>query len=69
VGGKEDVAVIIRALEHFDICKLGAVAYFLSMEIVRDRKEKTLMLKQSKYAREILQRTCMRDFNGKSRPM
>jgi transposase InsO family protein len=69
VGIKEDVAALMRALEYFDLRKLGPVAFFLSMEIIRDRKAKMLMVTQRKYAHEILQQTSMEDCKGKSAPM
>jgi hypothetical protein len=69
VGVNEDVAAVMRALEHFTLRKLGPATYFLSMEIIRDREAKTLMVTQHKYAHEILQRTGMEDSKGKSTPM
>jgi hypothetical protein len=69
VGVNEDVAAVMRALEHFDLRKLGPATYFLSMEIIRDREAKALMVTQRKYAHEILQRTGMEDSKGKSTPM
>jgi hypothetical protein len=63
------VAALMRALEYFDLRKLGPVAYFLSMEVIRDRESKTLVVTQRKYANEILQRTGMEDCKGKTTPM
>jgi hypothetical protein len=34
VGAKDDVAVVLRALVHFDLRKLGPATYFLGMEII-----------------------------------
>jgi hypothetical protein len=69
VGIKDDVAALMRALKYFDLRELGAVAYFLSMEVIRDRESKTLVVTQGKYAKEILQRSGMEDCKGKATPM
>jgi hypothetical protein len=67
VGIKDDVAALMRARERFDLRKLGAVAYFLTMEVIRDRE--TLMVTQRKDAEETLQRTGMEGGKGKSTPI
>jgi hypothetical protein len=69
VCARDDVAVVLRALAHFDLRKLGPAAYFLGMEIIRDREAKTLMMSQRQYAHEILQRTGMKHCKGKATPM
>jgi hypothetical protein len=69
VGVNEDVAAVMRALEYFNLRKLGPATYFLSMEIVRDREANMLMVTQRKYAHEILQCIGMEDSKGKSTPM
>jgi hypothetical protein len=63
------VLALLRTLEYFDIRKLGAVAWFLGMEVIRDRESKSLLVSQRCYASEILQRSGMEDCKGKSTPM
>ena len=69
VGTQEDVENIIKVLEVFELRKLGPAAYFLGMEIVRDREARTLLLSQQKYTEQILQEAGMQDCKPRSIPM
>jgi hypothetical protein len=69
VGTQEDVEHIIKVLEVFELRKLGPAAYFLGMEIVRDRRARTLMLSQRKYTQQILQEAGMLECKPRSIPM
>jgi hypothetical protein len=48
VGAKGDVAVVLRALAHFDLRKLGPATYFMGMDSIRGCEAKTLMVTQRK---------------------
>jgi hypothetical protein len=65
----EDVEKIMHALEAFDIRKLGNVKWFLSIEVVRDRAKKTVLISQSKYAHQVLEKMGMADCSPKTTPM
>ncbi len=52
----------------FDAREMGDANYFLGMEIVRDRKLRTIKLSQSKYATELLEKHGMADAKVKSTP-
>jgi Reverse transcriptase (RNA-dependent DNA polymerase) len=70
VGTKSDANEIIRILEAaFDIRRLGTAAFFLGMEIVRDRQARTILLSQKKYTQVILSRTGMTESKPRSIPM
>ena len=69
VGTQKDVENIIKVLEVFELRKLGPAAYFLGMEIVRDREARTLLLSQQKYTEQILQEAGMQDCKPRSIPM
>ncbi len=70
VGNKADVCEIIRILEEkFDIRRLGAAAFFLGLEIVRDRQARTILLSQQKYVLTILEKTGLAESNARSTPM
>jgi hypothetical protein len=70
IGCKADTNHIIDILAvEFDIRKLGAASYFLSMVIQRDRGARTITLHQKKYATEILQRGEMAEAKPKSIPL
>jgi hypothetical protein len=70
IGRMTEVTEVISILEkEFEIRKLGAAAYFLAMEIQRDREKKTIQISQKKYAESILQKTGMVTAKPKSIPM
>jgi hypothetical protein len=69
VGSQEDVNHIIKVLEVFKLRELGPAAYFLGMEIVRDRKAGTIILSQRKFTEQILQEAGMQDCKTRSIPM
>ena len=48
---------------------LGDLKQFLGMQIERDRKAKTMFMRQEKYIRRILQRCKMQDCKGSRTPM
>lgn len=69
-GTKTEVAALMQRLkERFTIRDLGDSAFFLGMEILRDRKSRTLALSQRKYTRDILKRFEMQDCKPRSLPM
>ena len=70
LGHKSDVKEIMQILEReFDNRKLGEAAYFLAMEILRDRSKKKMWLSQVKYAGTTLQRTGMIEAKSRSIPL
>ena len=55
IGNKTHVGDVIKIrAEEFDIRKLGAATYFLSMEIHRDREKKTIQIRAATYKPQIL---------------
>lgn len=64
VEGVEDML-----LRVFDARKLGNAECYLNMEIVRDRKEGIVILKQSNYVKKVLDMYKMIDVNARVVPM
>ena len=57
-----------QIMSSFKARDLGEASYFLGMDIVRDRKKRTLILGQRKYARDVLSRFGMLDAKSNSLP-
>lgn len=69
-GNKDDVEHIIKIVEkEFELRRLGAAAFFLGMEIIRDRAMRQIILTQRKYVLTILEKMRMGDTKPRATPM
>lgn len=69
-GGKAGVdcaKAIIMSL--FEVKDGGPVVFFLGMQVIRDRKRRTLWLGQTQYAKDILQRFGMSECKARTSPL
>jgi len=55
--------------KRFKMIDLGPVAYYLSLEVVRNRSNRTIRLSQKTYLQKILKDLNMMDLRGSQTPM
>jgi hypothetical protein len=60
---------IDRIKSDFVVEDLGNLHHFLGMEVIRDRKTRTLEININKYILDVLERFNMTDANGRKAPM
>ena len=69
-GTLENIKFVKSVLqEKFDVKDMGEAAFYLGMEITRDRPNKTLFLTQRRYIRDLLQKFEMTEAGTRSVPM
>ena len=60
---------IDKTKSDFVVEDLGDLHHFLGMEVIRDRKNRTLEININKYILDVLERFNMSDANGRKAPM
>jgi hypothetical protein len=60
---------IDKIKSDFVVEDLGDLHHFLGMEVIRDRKNRTLEININKYILDVLERFNMSDANGRKAPM
>ena len=67
---KPAIAALKKQLsERFQITNLGPVAYYLGLEVVRNRPNRTIKLSQKTYLQKIIRDLNMHGLNSSSTPM
>ena len=69
-GTKDNIQEVKQILkDKFDVKDLGEASFYLGMEIIRDRQNKTLTISQQRYTHDLLTKFAMTEVKTRNVPL